>query len=158
MIIGSVFLYLWFLKDPSVENSFKTRAFKMSAEALNNSVHLANMKYISQKESFKQIDVWVEKEIGLDFNSAGFPVGTNLLNQQVDLPITLSQCIEVWKFLFGGMQPIESKPNKKQFWATTDKQSVCRYLNSAITDKQIVYDTTNGLVTVEEAQINVLNN
>ena len=151
-------MYLWFFKDPSVENSFRIKAFDMSAEALNNSIRLANIKFLSQKGTFKHIDVWLEKDVGLDFNTNGFPVGTNLLKEQVDRPIKLSQCIEVWAFLFGGMQPIVNKPNRKLFWATTDEQSVCRYLSFAITDKQIVYDTTNGLVTVEETQITVLNN
>jgi len=158
VIFGFLFLYLWYFKDPTIKRSFNERAFIMSAQALENSVRLANIKFLSKGDNRVLQDIWIENGTGLDFNDSGFPIGTNSLNFNENLPITLSSCKEIWDFFMGALQPIANAPNEENFWAEVDQFGRCNYLSYQLVEKKIVYDTTIGKVAIEDHQIEQLNN
>lgn len=153
LLFAILFIYLWFIREPSIKENLNENAFVIDKRALENAIYLANVKFVAQNSSEKLIDVWIEQNVGLDFNEAGYPIGTMRNAQLNRQAVTLNGCMEVWLFIFRNIMPIIDYPNTEIHWAKLSKDNECVYLNENYLNKAIVYNPENGSVKIELATV-----
>lgn len=154
--LGLVFGYFWFVSEPTMPQTFHDRAFALSGDALKNSVYLAHTKFLSQtdlnQKSNLHTDVWMQGDIGLDFNQYGFPIGTSRLKWDSTAPVSSASCQEIWNFFMAPLQPIVMTPQRGTYWTHADHEGRCYYRSTFVNQLQITYDPTAG--TVEMSDVN----
>ncbi len=155
VIFAGIFVYFWLFKTPSAKQVFHEQAFVMVKQALENSIKMANAKYLARSNKQQYLDVWQINDIGLDYNQQGYPTGTHLDIASITNNITLQGCIEVWDFLLGKLHPLSLTPNQNQYWASLDLMGQCHYLTLKVPDKEIIYSSISGKVDI--AQVNSAN-
>ncbi|MCW8999646.1 MAG: hypothetical protein OQK04_13140, partial [Kangiellaceae bacterium] len=93
--------FLWFFRQPSIKQNLEEGAFYSNYLAFQNSIRLANRKYLANINDGKYLDKWTVNGRGLDYNKAGFPIGTSLLISETEKPLTATHCRQIWQFLMG---------------------------------------------------------
>ena len=143
--------FLWFFKQPSIKQNLDEGAFYSSYLAFQNSIRLANRKYLANINDGKYLDKWIVNGKGLDYNKTGFPIGTSVVIPELAKPQTAIHCQQIWQFLMGPLQPeLVLDKNLKHYWVILDSQSNCVFKNPRVLGRHIVYEATSGEVSFSE--------
>jgi len=149
VVVGVVYLFL--IKQPNVRNSLHLQAFKLNFSAFRNGIKLANYHFIVSQNNPPNhgIDRWLDKNIGLDFNSYGFPIGTNVTDISQEKVQTSIQCMQLWQFVLGPLQPPISLIKKPDFyWVELTKNGLCTYQSDNVKNFIINYDPLSGKISL----------
>ncbi|TQV88540.1 hypothetical protein [Aliikangiella coralliicola] len=141
--------YFWFLKQPSLRSGLEQNAFYFNFLALKNSIRLANLKFLAGQANPTPTDQWVENEVGLDFNSKGYPIGTDITNSRQEKPESAENCKQIWQFLMGPLQPrVSTNSEPENYLVTLMNNDICVYRSPRINDRQIRYNSNTGKVSL----------
>ena len=144
-------VFLWFFRQPSLKKNLDQGAFHSNYLAFKNSIRLANLKFLANVSDGKYLDKWIVNGRGLDYNQAGFPIGTSVAILKPERPQTVTHCQQVWQFLMGPLQPeLELAKHSNHYWVSLDHSGQCVFKNPNVLSKQIVYETTTGKVSFSE--------
>jgi len=143
--------YLFFLKKPDASVGFQRQAFKLNASAFANGIYLANMRFIVNDSNNSTKNQWLDDEIGLDYNSNGFPIGTDIENLSQETPMTAENCRQVWKFVLSRLQPkVYLNPVADGYWVEITKDKVCIFRAFNLQKMQLSYQSLTGKVLLTE--------
>ncbi len=154
ILLGMVILgvvYLFAFKKPSVAKNWQQQAFNLNAAAFTNGIHLANARFLTNNSRQKRIDWWIDGGIGLDYNKAGYPIGTDISDSQLGAPINAENCAQIWRFVLGPLQPqIHSSKVKNGYWVELTKDKTCIFRAFELEKMQLSYHSQTGTVTLTE--------
>ncbi len=146
LIVLGVF-YLIFIRQPSLTQSLNRQAFFLNFSALKNGIYLANIRFITNHQLDSPLDRWISNNIGLDFNQKGFPIGTDVTNNQQQTPLSSNDCLTIWKFVLGPLQPkIFLTHQQDSYHARLSKNNICIYISNQLDDAEIHYNALTGKV------------
>lgn len=154
LLIAIVMAVLYFLlvQRPGVRDNMDRHAFRLNFAAFSNGIKFANLRYTTNSASVMGkggIDQWLDGDIGLDYNNAGFPIGTDILVAGLQLPRSSKDCLQLWQFVLGPLQPkITLSQKSGKYWTRLIDDSVCIYQSSQIDGLFILYDANKGKVSL----------
>lgn len=153
LMIVSTVVYLLFFREPDIRSNLERQAFYYNYSTFKDAIYLANLRFLANTRNRRLIDNWVEKDpaqeksVGLDFNRFGYPIGTDITDSQQNTPETVANCIQIWQFLMGPVQPeIAQVRGDKNYWASLTHKGLCVYHSEKVDNVHIIYDSTNGKV------------
>lgn len=153
LIVVSVIYFLLF-SNPSVQNNFYERAFKLNYSAFKNGIQFANYRFITDKKKDSTIDKWINQDIGLDYNEYGFPIGTEISDITQESPVTADDCRHIWQFVLGPLRPdISFTVKNKGYWVQLTTDKVCVFRSGNVANFEIHYRAIEGNVLL----VNSLN-
>ena len=141
---------IYFLNQPSsAQQNLRKQAFLLTASAFKNGIHFAHSKFQLSQSNPNKLNLWVENDTGLDFNHNGFPIGTSIKILEQKTPITTSNCIEIWRFVLGPIQPtLGVEGDKTNYWASLSEQNVCVFKSPYLDKMQLSYHSLTGKVEI----------
>lgn len=140
-------LYLIFVREPGIRENLEGHSFFLNYSAFQNSIYLANMRFIADRSKLDRIDHWVDNDIGLDFNVYGFPIGTDITVGDQKSPRSIENCAQIWRFLMGPFQPeLSTKQDDKIYSTALSADDNCVYRSPWVKERQIIYNSTLGKV------------
>ena len=167
LLVVLTVIYLYFFRSPSIEENFKQQARYANYEALKNSIRFANYRFIVSDTSLTTLDIWRDGDQALDYNRAGFPIGTALDENDVLAITNKSQCVQVWRFLLGPLRPsisenrLRGKAGESEYWvklSTPNKnnQTDCLFISLDVSNFTVRYRPENGTVEIVTTMSNLL--
>ena len=154
VLLGMVILgvvYLFAFKKPSVAKDWQRQAFKLNAAAFTNGIHLANARFLTNNADQILINWWQHNGVGLDYNTAGYPIGTDIVDIQVSTPATVENCVQIWQFVLGPLQPkVQLKQTKNDYWAELTEDRTCVFHAFELKKMQLSYHSQTGTVILTE--------
>ncbi len=149
IVLGVVYLFVF--KKPSVAKDWQRQAFRLNAAAFTNGIHLANARFLTNNANQVQVDWWLQGGIGLDYNSAGYPIGTDISDSQLSAPVKPENCGQVWKFVLGPLQP-QMHPSKSEnnYWVELTEDKTCVFHAFGLEKMQLSYQSQTGTVILIE--------
>ena len=152
MIILVGIVYLLFLQSPNVQDNLNRHAFKLNYAAFSNGIKFANYRFIlnrTNENSDNGIDQWTDGEVGLDYNKFGFPIGINVSDKSVQVPLTANDCLQLWQFVLGPLKPeISLNQDKSEYWVSLNNRGNCEYRSENVGELLVNYDSNAGKVTL----------
>lgn len=82
----------------------------------------------------------------VDFNAAGWPVGTSFASAGATATVAVGNCVELWNGLMQSPPTISAATGSD--YQATFASPVCTYTYQAATGRSIAYDTSTGNVVV----------
>lgn len=144
-------VYLFVFKKPSVAKDWQRQAFRLNAAAITNGIHLANVRFLTNNSNKIQTDWWLQGGIGLDYNSSGYPIGTNISDRQLQAPINSENCAQIWRFVLGPLQPqIHSSKITSGYWVELTDDKTCVFHAFELEKMQLSYHSQTGTITLTE--------
>jgi hypothetical protein len=122
----------------------------INGSAFRSGIRFAHVKFNFYEKKHNHLNIWTSNGIGLDFNSNGFPIGTSILNNKQQLPISSEQCRQIWQFVLDPVRPVlKLTLNKTGYWTTLNSKNECTYRYSSY-KPHIIYQPTTGQITLLE--------
>ena len=152
IVLGAI--YFLHFKQPNVIDSLNTQAFRLNYSAFENGIKLANYQFIIRnaqqvKNNGNMFDIWTEGDIGLDYNNAGFPIGTDILRSNQQAPASSNDCLRLWQFVMGPLQPkILLKPDSGGYWTQLSFDNSCIFYSSDVPGLEVHYFSDTGKVSL----------
>ncbi|MBV1909443.1 MAG: hypothetical protein KUG78_08975 [Kangiellaceae bacterium] len=147
VVIG--LFYLFFIKRPTATIDFQRQAFRLNSSAFENGIRLANMRFKSSSIEQNLVDRWFDKDVGLDYNENGFPIGTDIVIGESDKGMSAENCQQVWRFVLGPLQPkMLVARSENEYWVEVDANNNCVFHPFKIQQMQLSYHSTTGKVVL----------
>ena len=144
-IFAITFSYLFWLKDPSIKQSFEDQAFELNYSALKNGIRFAHYQYLL-KQGKQQKNNTLAK---LHYNKKGYPISAidmELANQR-QTPKNAEDCRNIWKFVLGPLQPkLDLTPSENDYWVELSSENTCLFYSNTSKHQVITYHPQTGLV------------
>ena len=149
IIIGGV-IYLLSNREAN-HQGFRKQAFALTASAFKNGIYFANTKFQIHLNKEQHFDLWTDGKAGLDFNAAGYPIGTSIIDNKQQQPKTATHCKEIWQFVLGPLQPkLTLIKNNTDYWVQLNSDNICIFKSSFTNKLQLSYHSLTGKVTLTE--------
>ncbi|MDQ7049355.1 MAG: hypothetical protein Q9M92_07330 [Enterobacterales bacterium] len=146
IFIASVFYWFSF-GNPSRKDELYTQAFYLNSKAFENAIYFARVKFMSDHTQISSLDRWTINGIGLDYNNAGYPTGTDVDDSYYDRPQTVENCQQIWRFILGPLQPkLLLQPTENNYWVELNDNNICIYRPFHYKNLEIRYDSALGKV------------
>ncbi len=144
---GLTVFYWFFTGDPSRKDELLRQAFYLNAKAFENGIYFSRVKFMSNHNRISSIDAWLNQGVGLDYNEAGYPIGTDIDDPYYDKPQNVENCRQVWRFVLGPLQPLLFlEPSDKGYWVELTEENDCIYRPYRYKNLQILYNSANGSI------------
>jgi len=142
-------LYLILFDKKTTFNNLQKKTLLITASAFKNGIKFANIKF-NLNQNNNNLNLWNTNNVGLDFNYHGFPIGTNILNNEQLVPASSEQCRQIWQFVLGPLQPaLELSFNNSGYWVKLNTNGSCSYRYSQYRP-HINYQPLTGKISLLE--------
>jgi len=143
-------VFYWFTSgDPSRKDDLYAQAFYLNGKAFENAIYFARVKFMSGHTQTSSLDRWTVNEVGLDYNNAGYPTGTDVEDPYYDRPQNVENCQQIWRFVLGPLQPrLFLQASDKGYWTALTDENICVYRPFYYKNLEIRYDSALGSVEI----------
>lgn len=145
LVIAGVFYLLGHNKNQSTKLMME-KAFLLNASAFENGIQLAHSKFLVDENKSGLLSYSSSE---LDFNTAGFPVGTSIEKKFRDHPYLSEHCVEIWQSVLSPLHPpMQLFPSENNYWVNLTDDNICVYRRSNLPKMSISYHSGTGTVVI----------